>query len=280
MSRQRPQRIQKNKQPKPNDKQGTRTRNNSKSNSSSSSSNSNNQKQFYLDFKTQAQKVAYSSFQQHDVLFLLGPAGVGKSHLAIAFAINEVLAKRKKKIILTRPVVEAGESLGFLPGTFEEKLNPYVMPMFDCIERCVGKDNPQREIIDNCLEIAPLAYMRGRTFNDSVCIFDESQNATQSQIKLFLSRFGENSKVIVTGDPNQSDLRKQDQGLMKIVRKLEDLSGIGFVNFQSSCIIRHPLISSILERLEENDDEKYDKKSDSHYDDYDDDDYDDEDYDD
>ena len=632
MSRQRPQRIQKNKQTKPSKpspKQGA-----SRTRQSPINSNPNNQKQFYLDFKNQAQKLAYGSFQQHDVLFLLGPAGVGKSHLAIAFAINEVLAKRKKKIILTRPVVEAGENLGFLPGTFEEKLNPYIMPMFDCIERCVGKDNAQREIIDNALEIAPLAYMRGRslsvnsiiptpygkksmgeikvgdlvfgsngqptkvlgvypqgilktyrviltdgtevvcsgdhlwptmtlnekrhnkgftikttdqiretvlnkhnqkihrmmyvsnpvefeprnvsvdpyllgcllgdgclrntvtistidlelleeckkrlpdnnefvfkgkcdyrvkfngnselknslikyglfnlksnkkfvpenykmnskevrlevlqglldtdgtigthrsgkcriqytstskqlaedvmflvrslgghaycrlrkfsekdsheyeghtirhvhnayvvdimmelcpfklsrkavkhvnlpkptkmikdvvpcgeaecvciaveaqdhlflandfivthnTFNDSICIFDESQNATYTQIKLFLSRFGENSKVIVTGDPNQSDLRKQDQGLMKIVDKLEDLPGIGFVHFKSSGIIRHPLIESILGRLEEDDEEKFSESNhsseessqkDDEY--YEDDDYDDEDYDD
>ena len=117
---------------------------------------------FHLEFLNQAQKMAWAAFDQHDVLFLLGCAGVGKSHLAVAFAISEILAKRRKKIILTRPIVEAGESLGFLPGTFEEKLNPYIMPLLDCIERCVGTEGPQRETVDRSIETAPLAYMRGR----------------------------------------------------------------------------------------------------------------------
>ena len=206
---------------------------------------------FHLEFLNQAQKMAWSAFDQHDVLFLLGCAGVGKSHLAVAFAISEILAKRRKKIILTRPIVEAGESLGFLPGTFEEKLNPYIMPLLDCIERCVGTEGPQRETVDRSIETAPLAYMRGRTFNNSICIFDEAQNATASQLKLFMTRFGENSKIIITGDPLQSDLRKSDQGLMHVVNRLEDLPGIGVIYFKSNSIVRHPLIGSILERLED-----------------------------
>lgn len=206
---------------------------------------------FHLEFLNQAQKMAWGAFDQHDVLFLLGPAGCGKTHLACAFAISEILAKRKKKCVLTRPIVEAGEALGFLPGTFDEKVLPYMMPMYDCIQKCVGLEGPQKEIIDRSIEVAPIAYMRGRTFDSSVCIFDEAQNATRSQLKLFMTRFGENSKIIITGDPNQSDLRPGDQGLMHIVNKLEDLPGVGVIYFKASSIVRHPLIAAILERLEE-----------------------------
>lgn len=207
---------------------------------------------FKLEFLNSAQKLAYEQFDKQDVLFLLGAAGTGKSHLACAFAISEVLAKRKKKIILTRPIVEAGESLGFLPGSFEEKVAPYMMPMYDCIERCVGREGPQRDIINKAIEIAPIAYCRGRTFHDSVCIFDEAQNATKMQIKLFLTRFGQNSKVIVTGDPNQSDIRGGEKTLIEIVNKLKDIKGISAIHFNNDSIVRHPLIAEILNKLEEN----------------------------
>lgn len=209
---------------------------------------------FHLEFLNQAQKMAWGAFDQHDVLFLLGPAGCGKTHLACAFAISEILAKKKKKCVLTRPIVEAGEALGFLPGTFDEKVGPYMMPMFDCIERCVGSEGPNKELIDRSLEVAPLAYMRGRTFNNAICIFDEAQNATASQLKLFITRFGENSKIIITGDPRQSDLRAEDRGLMQVVNKLQDLPGVGIIHFKASSIVRHPLIASILEKLESQDD--------------------------
>ena len=205
---------------------------------------------FHLEFLNQAQKMAWAAFDQHDVLFLLGSPGTGKSHLACAFAISEILSKKKKKIVLTRPIVEAGESLGYLPGTFEEKVNPYMLPLFDCMERCLGPDGPQREIVNKSVELAPLAYMRGRTFSDAVCIFDEAQNATFSQLKLFLSRFGQNSKVIITGDPFQSDLRPQDRALMQVVDKLSSLKGIGIINFKACSIVRHPLIGAIMEKLE------------------------------
>lgn len=208
--------------------------------------------QFNLEFLNSAQRLAYEQFHKHDVLFLLGPAGSGKSHLACAFAISEILAKRKKKIVLTRPIVEAGESLGFLPGSFEEKVHPYMLPMYDCIERCVGRDGPQREYINKSIEIAPVAYLRGRTFLDAVCIFDEAQNATLMQLKLFLTRFGQNSKVIVTGDPNQSDLRGGSKILVDVVNKLRDVAGISVIEFNADSIVRHPLISQILNKLEEN----------------------------
>jgi phosphate starvation-inducible protein PhoH and related proteins len=203
---------------------------------------------FHLEFLNQAQKMAWGAFDQHDVLFLLGPAGVGKSHLAVSFAISEVLAKRKRKIVITRPIVEAGENLGFLPGDFEEKINPYMMPLFDCMERCVGREGPLREHIDRCIEIAPLAYLRGRTFYDSVMILDEAQNATKTQLKLFMTRFGDNSKIIINGDPKQSDIR--EPALVEVVKKLEDLQGVGVIYFKASSIVRHPLIASILERFE------------------------------
>ena len=183
-----------------------------------SSTSSYKSKAFHLEFLNSSQKMAWAAFEQHDVLFLLGPAGTGKTFLATAFAIGEIISKKRQRIILTRPIVEAGESLGFLPGTFQEKTDPYMLPLFDCIGRLVGWEGPQRERVDRSIEVAPLAYMRGRTFDNSVCIFDEAQNATTTQLKLFLTRFGENSKIIVTGDPNQSDL-KGPVALLEIVEK-------------------------------------------------------------
>lgn len=205
-------------------------------------------KAFHLEFLNAAQKMAWAAFEQHDVLFLLGPAGTGKTHLATAFAISELLSKEKKRIILTRPIVESGESLGFLPGTFDEKVNPYMLPLYDCIGKCVGWEGPLRERVDRCLEVAPLAYMRGRTFDHAVCIFDEAQNASLMQLKLFLTRFGENSKIIVTGDPLQSDLRGP-VALVEVVEKLKKVQGIGVIEFNNSSIVRHPLVGKILESL-------------------------------
>lgn len=207
---------------------------------------------FHLEFLNPAQKMAWGAFDQHDILFLLGAAGCGKTHLAMAFGISEILSKKKKKIVLTRPIVEAGgESIGFLPGTAEEKINPYMMPLYDCMDRCLGPSGPQRDIINKSVELAPLCFMRGRTFNDAVCILDEAQNASYGQLKLFLSRFGENSKVIITGDPMQSDLKPSDRALMKVVDRLSSLHGVGIINFKANSIVRHPLIASILEKLEE-----------------------------
>jgi phosphate starvation-inducible PhoH-like protein len=205
---------------------------------------------FHVEFKNEAQGLAWAAFKQHDVLFLSGPAGTGKTHLACAFAIEQILSKQKKRIIMTRPVVEAGESLGFLPGTFEEKIDPYMMPMYDCMDKLVGKEGPWREKINYAMEAAPLAYMRGRTFDDAICIFDEAQNASLMQLKLFMTRFGENSKLIITGDPTQSDLPGK-VALVNVMHKLHCVEGIGIVEFKPSQIVRHPLISKIIEKLED-----------------------------
>lgn len=204
---------------------------------------------FHLEFKNEAQGLAWASFKQHDVLFLVGPAGTGKSHLSVAFACEQILTKEKRKIILTRPIVEAGESLGYLPGEFEEKVQPYMMPMYDCIDKLVGREGVWRDRINQALEVVPLAYMRGRTFDNAICIFDEAQNATMTQLKLFMTRFGEDSKLIINGDPTQSDLAG-DVALTNVMHRLSDVQGIGSVQFKSNSIVRHPLVSKIIEKLE------------------------------
>lgn len=209
----------------------------------------NTQREFKIELLNSAQKLAWAAFQKHDVLFLIGPAGCGKTYIATAFAIKSLLSREKDKIILTRPIVEAGESLGFLPGDFYEKVNPYMMPIYDCMDKLVGIDGTRREKILEKTEVCPLAFMRGRSFGNSVCIFDESQNATKEQIKLFMSRFEKNSKLIITGDPRQSDIGKSS-ALMDVVNRLKGVPGIGIVEFQNNSILRHPLVGAILEKLE------------------------------
>ena len=203
---------------------------------------------FHIEFLNAAQKLAWAGFQQHDVMFMIGPAGVGKSYLAMAFAITELLQGSHKKIILTRPIVEAGESLGHLPGDFHEKVAPYMLPLFDSFKKLVPSP-PQHDIVAASLEVAPVAYLRGRTFEDSIAIFDEAQNATRMQIKLFLTRLGENSKIIITGDPSQSDIGN-NSGLMDVVSRLEVIPGICVVRFKEDSIVRHPLVSAMLAKLE------------------------------
>jgi phosphate starvation-inducible PhoH-like protein len=204
---------------------------------------------FQCEFKNDAQGLAWAAFKQHDVLFLTGPAGTGKTFLACAFACEQVLHKEKSKIVLTRPIVEAGESLGYLPGEFENKVHPYMMPIYDCIDKLAGREGPWRDKIEHAMEICPLAYMRGRTFDNAVCIFDEAQNATMMQLKLFLTRFGENSKLIITGDPTQSDL-PGEVALTNTMHRLASVPGIGVVQFKANSIVRHPLVSKIIDKLE------------------------------
>jgi phosphate starvation-inducible PhoH-like protein len=202
-----------------------------------------------LVWRSAAQKLAYEQLSAHDMTFLLGAAGSGKTFLAMAYAINSVLAGKYSQIVLTRPIVDAGEKLGFLPGTFNEKVNPYMQPLYDAMDLLLGKFNPEREVINKAVVIAPLCYMRGRTFNDSVCIFDEAQNATYMQFKLFLSRFGQNSKVIVTGDPLQSDLPMSPPPINEVITKLKGVPGITTHQFSNSDIVRHPLVAAILKKL-------------------------------
>jgi phosphate starvation-inducible protein PhoH and related proteins len=205
---------------------------------------------YKLEFLNPAQKLAWATIDKHDVCFLIGPAGTGKTQLATAYAISQLISGDIRKIFITRPIVEAEEKLGFLPGTFEEKVHPYMLPIFDCIETCVGKDSPMAEKIKDCLEVAPLAYMRGRTLKNAVCILDEAQNCTRGQIKLFLSRLGLNSKMIVTGDPRQSDLKGGSDTLYDVAKELEDLDGVGMVWLKNDAIVRHPLVGKILDRME------------------------------
>jgi phosphate starvation-inducible PhoH-like protein len=223
---------------------------NKKRPSSQSGQNCSNRK-FVCEFKNEAQGLAWAAFQQHDVLFLVGPAGTGKTHLACAFAVEQILSKQKKKIIMTRPIVEAGESLGFLPGELEEKIHPYMVPMYDCLGKLVGHQGPDRERVEDALEAVPLAFMRGRTFDDAICIFDEAQNASMLQLKMFLTRFGENSKLIITGDPMQSDLGGEVALVNVMNRLVPSIDGVGKVHFGKSAIVRHPLVGKIIEKLEE-----------------------------
>jgi phosphate starvation-inducible PhoH-like protein len=205
---------------------------------------------FHVEFRSGEQKLAWNMFQEHDVMFLSGVAGTGKTHMAMAFAISELLQGRKTKIVISRPIVSAGENLGFLPGDFHEKVDPYMMPMYDCIDKLVGREGMQREIVMSALEVAPVAYLRGRSLNNAVCIFDEAQNATPTQLKLFLTRLGEGSKMIITGDPMQSDIG-HSSGFISTMSKLEQVAGIAIINFTKVSNCRHPLVTSMLERLGE-----------------------------
>lgn len=202
-----------------------------------------------IRLRTENQNKAWKMLETESISFLLGSAGSGKTFLAMAYAINEVLSKKREKIVLTRPIVEAGEKLGFLPGTFGEKVNPYMQPLYDTMEILLGKQGKQREIINKAVVLAPLCYLRGRTFNDSICILDEAQNASYQQLKLFLSRFGQNSKIVVTGDPEQSDLYRDNIPLMEVVGRIREIAGVGTLRFTNKDVVRHKLVAEVLERL-------------------------------
>jgi phosphate starvation-inducible PhoH-like protein len=196
------------------------------------------------------QDAALKAMSRASISFLLGPAGTGKTHLACGYAAKCVAEGRFERIILTRPIVEAGESLGYLPGTYEEKAAPYLLPIHDALDAVAGRTGRRREQLRAMLQVAPIAYLRGRTFSRSIVVVDESQNCTLSQLKLVISRLGRDSQMILTGDLSQSDLRHYEQALGTVVQKLEGLPGVTIFRFDSSGIVRHPILAGVLERLE------------------------------
>lgn len=194
------------------------------------------------------QQAAWEAIEDNFITFLIGPAGTAKSFLSTAYAAHSILTKSHQKIILTRPVVEAGERLGYLPGEFSDKIKPYLMPIMDAAEKILGKENAERMSIEEATEIAPLAYIRGRTFTRSICLLDEAQNVTASQMRMYLSRLGQGSKMIVNGDPDQSDIGRSP--LNEMVDRLEGLRGVAVVRFNRSDIVRHPIIADVLDAIE------------------------------
>lgn len=197
--------------------------------------------------KTLGQKIYVDSVKNHDVVFGIGPAGTGKTFLAVTLAVTALKRGQVKRIILTRPAVEAGESLGFLPGDLKEKVDPYLRPVYDALYQILGKEQTSRLMEREIIEIAPLAYMRGRTLDDAFVILDEAQNTTIMQMKMFLTRHGFNSKMIVNGDVSQIDLPKNvKSGLIDAVEKLRNIKKIDFIHLSAKDVVRHPVVAEII----------------------------------
>lgn len=201
--------------------------------------------------KTLGQSDYINSIRKNDIVFGIGPAGTGKTYLAMAMAIKAFKSREVNKIILTRPAVEAGEKLGFLPGDLQEKVDPYLRPLYDALHEIMGIDLFQKNMEKGLIEVAPLAYMRGRTLNDSYIILDEAQNTTPEQMKMFLTRLGQGSKVIVTGDITQIDLPKgKSSGLKTVMEILNGIQGIDFIYFTEKDVVRHKLVQDIVKAYE------------------------------
>lgn len=201
--------------------------------------------------KTLGQSIFIDAIKSYDLTFAIGPAGTGKTYLAVCYAVELLKRGDVKKIILTRPAVEAGENLGFLPGDLKEKVDPYLRPLYDALDDMLSSERVERYIENKVIEIAPLAYMRGRTLDDAVVILDEAQNTTKAQMIMFLSRLGRNSKMIVNGDLTQIDLpQRQESGLRLAQRRLSNIKDISFVNLTHSDVVRHPLVIKILKAFE------------------------------
>jgi phoH family protein len=201
--------------------------------------------------KNRKQAALIDSIYANDITFGLGPAGTGKTYIAVALALKMLLSHTVRKLILTRPVVEAGESLGFLPGDLVQKINPYLRPLFDIMETLLPADVLRGMEESNTIEVAPLAYMRGRTLHNAVVILDEAQNTTKEQMKMFLTRMGEGSKLIITGDPSQSDIRgRSESGLVHAVSLIRTIDGIGTVEFSADEVVRHSLVQKIINAYE------------------------------
>ena len=202
--------------------------------------------------KTHTQSIYVDAIKNNDIVFGIGPAGTGKTYLAMAMALAHLKANKVSKIILTRPAVEAGEKLGFLPGGIAEKVDPYLRPLYDALYDMVDYDKAVYMLERNIIEIAPLAFMRGRTLNDAFIILDEAQNSTKEQMKMFLTRIGFGSKAVITGDITQIDLPKREQsGLVEAIKVLQGIEGISFVWFKDEDVVRHPLVARIIKAYEE-----------------------------
>ena len=207
--------------------------------------------------RSKRQKEYVRSLKTNQIVMSLGPAGTGKTYLAVAVALSMLLEKKVERIILSRPAVEAGERLGFLPGDMKDKIDPYLRPLYDSLYDLLDYDKIQRKIESGEIEIAPLAFMRGRTLKNSFAILDEAQNATETQIKMFLTRIGENSKLVVNGDPSQVDLPNKNQsGLIKSQFILKGVKEISIINFDHQDVMRHPLVTKIVEAYQKNTDDK------------------------
>ena len=203
--------------------------------------------------KTLGQKSYYYALKNNDVVFGIGPAGTGKTYLAVVFAVAALKNNEVKKIILTRPAVEAGENLGFLPGDLKEKVDPYLRPLYDALYDMLGVEQTEKLMEKGVIEIAPLAYIRGRTLEDAYVILDEAQNTTDNQMKMFLTRLGFRSKMIVTGDISQIDLpRNTTSGLIRALDILEGVKGISFIHLSAMDVVRHPVVQRIIERYDGN----------------------------
>ena len=209
--------------------------------------------------KTPGQQDIVDATEKNDIVFAIGPAGTGKTYTSVALAVRALKERKVKKIILARPAVEAGETLGFLPGDLREKIDPYLRPLYDALEEMIEYDRLELHIAKGTIEIAPLAYMRGRTLNNAFVILDEAQNATNMQMKMFLTRIGFNSRAIITGDITQTDLpRKDKSGLISIQHILKDIEGISFVYLDENDVVRHRLVRDIIQAYDkfENKDRK------------------------
>ena len=207
--------------------------------------------------KSKQQSEYLKTLLNEDIVISLGPAGTGKSYLAVSVAVNMLMEKKIEKVILSRPAVEAGERLGFLPGDMKEKVDPYLQPLYDALYDLFGYEKVQRKIETGEIEIAPLAFMRGRTLKNSFAILDEAQNASLTQIKMFLTRIGENSKIVVNGDPSQIDLiNKNQSGLLKSAKILKNVKEVKCIEFDHTDVVRHPLVSKIIQAYQQKIDDK------------------------